>query len=259
MLTRWLIGCWLSLWLGGTGAAPAAMPPDASVDFAEQIRPLLADRCFHCHGPDPETREAGLRLDQREAALSLLDSGTRAVVPGQPGQSELLVRVLAEDEDLRMPPVDGGEALQPAEIEWLRQWIAQGAVYQQHWSFASLQPVPIPDVNCRNRWTRTAVDAFVLRRLQTIGLEPSAEAERNTLLRRVTLHLTGLPPTPQDVRAFVDDRSPGAYERCVDRLLQSPAFGEHWARDVVGPGPLRRLRRLCPRPTAQSSGGIAIG
>ena len=219
-------GC---LRIGVVLASVAAAAPAADVDFARDVQPILAGRCFKCHGPDEETQEAGLRLDRRESAVAELDSGDRALVPGDPAASMLLERVVTDDEDLRMPPTSEGDGLSPAEIDVLREWIAAGADYQQHWSFVAPLQASRPAVSNAD-WCRTPIDRFVLARLDRDGLSPSPEADRYSLIRRVTLDLTGLPPTIEEADRFVADTSPDAYENLVERLLSSPAYGERWAR-----------------------------
>ena len=201
--------------------APEADP----VRFNRDVRPILSAKCFKCHGPD--LRKAGLDLQSREAAIKTLRSGDRAIVPGDPAKSTLLARITLHDGPERMPPK--GDALSKKEVETLRAWITQGATYEQHWAYVA--PVRRPAPALKNpAWVRVGFDAFVLARLEKEGLAPTPEADRATLLRRVTLDLTGLPPTPQEVRNFLADTRADAYERVVDRLLASPAYGEHQAR-----------------------------
>ncbi|EAQ82346.1 DUF1553 domain-containing protein [Blastopirellula marina] len=198
------------------------------IDFNRDIRPLLSGNCFHCHGPDPESREAGLRLDQRDGAVAELDSGSIAVVPGKPDDSELLAR-LTGDDFVRMPPPESGKQLTPAEVDLFRRWIAEGAEYQRHWSFeppVQNEPPTPPSVE----WAKNPLDRFVLQKLHQQNLTPAVEADRATLLRRVSLALIGLPPTLEEIDAFVADADPDAYEKVVDRLLADPAYGERWAR-----------------------------
>ena len=197
----------------------------AKIEFNRDIRPILSDACFHCHGPDKNTRKAGLRLDLREEALKTTESGELPIVPGQPGKSELVLRILADDRDERMPPPKAHKVLTIAQKEMLRRWIAQGAEYQLHWAYLPIQRPPVP------RSGSHPVDAFVRQRLAAENLQASAEADKATLIRRVTLDLIGLPPTPAEVDAFVNDATPEAYERTVDRLLASPHFGERMAVD----------------------------
>lgn len=206
------------------GAAPA---PDRQVRFNRDIRPILADNCFQCHGPDQNQRKAGLRLDREQGAVADL-GGRRAIVPGQPEASELIRRVTATDPEERMPPASTGKTLSPRQIELLRQWIAAGAPWEPHWSFVPPQRPALPQVG-NPSWVRNPIDAFVLARLEQEGLTPSEEADRATLIRRVSLDLTGLPPTPEEVDAFEVDPSPDAYEKLVDRLLASPRYGERMA------------------------------
>jgi hypothetical protein len=193
------------------------------LDFDRDIRPILSDKCFFCHGPDQSHREADLRLDQRDAAIEL-----GAIVPGQPDESELVRRIFAESEDERMPPVDSRKRLTDAQKETLRQWIADGANYEIHWAYKPLVRTETPKPQDAS-WGHNEIDAFVLGALERRKLRPSPEADRPTLLRRLSLDLIGLPPTPEEVQAFVADQQPGAYERQVDRLLQSPHYGERMA------------------------------
>ena len=195
--------------------------------FNRDIRPILSDHCFHCHGFDVNHRKADLRLDTFEGAIAAR-KGRPAVVPGRPEESELWHRITANDPADRMPPPDSGHALTPAQIRLLRQWIAEGAPYERHWAFEPPRRAPLPEVRQAD-WPRNAVDRFVLARLEKEDLEPSPQADRVTLIRRLSLDLTGLPPTPEEVDAFVRDERPDAYERLVDRLLASPRYGEHMA------------------------------
>ena len=188
--------------------------------FNRDIRPILSEKCFQCHGPDPRKRDSGMRLDVREDAIKERE-GIRAIVPGKPDESDLLVRVASTDRDEVMPPPKAKlGALTPAEVATLKQWIAQGAEYEAHWAFISLKPNDAPDF-----------DVFVEKGLAERGLAMQAEADRNTRIRRVSFDLTGLPPTPAEVDAFVKDDAPNAYERLVDRLLASPRYGERMAVD----------------------------
>ena len=211
------------------GAVPGR-GAEAEISFARDIRPILSNNCFMCHGPDEAERKGGpagsggLRLDTAEGAAMDLGGGTRSVVPGRPDLSDLIARVTTAEADDVMPPAKSGKKLTPAEVELLSKWIAQGGRYSRHWSYEKPVRVdpPRPGIH--------PVDAFVLERLEQEGLSPQPEADRLTLARRVSLDLTGLPPAPEDVDALVTDTAPGAYERYVDRLLASPAYGEHWAR-----------------------------
>jgi mono/diheme cytochrome c family protein len=214
-------------------AAADPVPKEAAkkVDFAREVQPVLAKRCFRCHGPDKA--EAGLRLDLRDRAFAKLESGSHAVVAASVGESELFKRVTSSESSERMPPE--GKPLTPAEIERIRRWIREGAVWETHWAFRP--PVAHKPPSVQNRsWVRNPVDAFILNRLEQNGLAPAPAAEKIVLLRRAYYDLIGLPPTPAEADAFVADPSPTAYEAVLDRLLDSPRYGEHWARhwlDVV--------------------------
>ncbi|WP_161604688.1 DUF1549 domain-containing protein [Roseiconus nitratireducens] len=201
---------------------------ESDVDYGRHVRPILAKHCFTCHGPDEDARQAGLRLDQQEDAHADL-GGYAAVTPGDPEHSELMVRVTSEDEDLRMPPADADNALSPSQIETLRQWIQSGGQYTRHWAFVPAQKPALPSTR-QAGWCRGPIDRFVLKRMEQAGLAPAPEADPETLIRRVYLDLLGLTPTPEEVQRFLDDSHPDAYERLVDRLLASPAYGERFAR-----------------------------
>ena len=205
-----------------------AMAAD-KVEFNRSVLPILSNHCFPCHGPDAKTREAGLRLDVRESAIKRNRSGDRAIAPGDVAASELLLRVTAEDEDHRMPPVDGGKPLSTEQIEVLAAWIEQGADYQSHWAFIRPTMPKKPRVQ-RADWVKNDIDRFILARLEREGMEPAAEASRETLIRRVSFDLTGLPPTLAEIDTFLSDKSPEAYARIVDHYLDSSAYGEHMAR-----------------------------
>jgi hypothetical protein len=198
------------------------------LDFNRDIRPILSDRCFACHGPDAEDRQAGLRLDDRAAAVAALQSGGTAIVPGKPEASEIIARVTNTDPDVIMPPPHVNKPVTPAEADILRRWITEGAEYRGHWAFERVQRPAVPAVKDA-AWPKTPIDRFILARLEHEGLAPNAEADRVALARRVALDLTGLPPVPADVDAFVADQSPDAYEKYVDRMLASPHFGERMA------------------------------
>ncbi|MBI3866549.1 MAG: DUF1553 domain-containing protein [Planctomycetia bacterium] len=224
------VAIWLIVWLCGDprsfGNEPA---PAVKVEFNRHIRPILSNKCFRCHGPDGVQRKADLRLDVRAAAIAEKD-GIAAVVPGKPDESELFRRITAADDGERMPPAGSGLKLEAHEIELLRRWIAGGAEYQPHWAFLPPRAPQIPPV--RNAtWIANPIDNFVLARLEDAEIVPAPEANRERLLRRVSLDLTGLPPTLEEIDAFLADRAGDAYERVVDRLLRSPRYGEHWAVD----------------------------
>ena len=211
-------------------SAPANPPiRKSTVDYNRDIRPILSENCYTCHGPDAEKRKAGLRLDQKDSALAELKSGLRAIVPGNTNNSALISRITTADEDDRMPPLKTGKQLKPAQIASLQRWIAEGAQWQNHWSFIAPQRPEPPKVKNR-RQVRNPIDQFILARLQQEGLTTEPEADKATLIRRVTFDLTGLPPTLKEIDEFLADKSPQAYENLVDRLLKSPRYGEHMAR-----------------------------
>jgi hypothetical protein len=209
--------CLTAISVVNLGAAEAIL-------FNRDVRPILAENCFPCHGPDSAARKAGLRLDQRQSAVK-----HGAFVPGKPDESELISRVFSDDPAERMPPRASHKTLTPSQKERLRRWIAAGAEYQPSWSL--IAPVrPQPPAVKNPAWVRNPIDAFVLAALDERGLPPAAEADRRTLARRLSLDLTGLPPAPAEVEALVNDPSPAAYENLVDRLLASKRWGEHRAR-----------------------------
>ena len=212
-----------------TLVAHAAPKAGGKVDFTRDIRPILSDNCFACHGPDTNKVKADLRLDLKAEAFRKLDSGEVAIVPGKPEQSRLLQLVsLPLDDDDHMPPKKTGKKLTAAQLDLLRRWIAEGAKWAEHWSYVAPQRPPAPEVKQR-KWERNEIDRFILARLEQAGLKPNAEADPYTLIRRLSLDVTGLPPTLAEVDAFVADKSPDAYERLVERLLASPHFGERLA------------------------------
>ena len=219
-----LLSVWGMLTLVRIGVAE----PPSLVQFARDVRPLLAEKCLRCHGPDPQARAATLRLDREDDAKRVLASGHRAVVSGDVSASELLTRVRSRDLDLRMPPPDEGPALDAEQIALLERWIQQGAKWQRHWAFRPLEPGTLPTLPVG--WMRNPVDAFIGSRLRKAGQTPSPRAERTTLIKRLHYDLVGLPPASVEVDRFVQDDSPTAYEELVDRLLHSPHFGERWGR-----------------------------
>ncbi|MBU6341243.1 MAG: DUF1549 domain-containing protein [Bacteroidetes bacterium] len=198
-----------------------------TVDYNFHIRPLLSDRCFACHGPDEKKRQAGLRLDTPEGAFAALGDKKDhfAIVPGHPEQSTLVQRIHAADPEERMPPAATHLNLTEYEKALLQRWIEQGAVYAPHWAFTPPVKAPLPKVR-RNNWARNELDVFLLAKMEEKGLKPAPEAEKNRLLRRLCFDITGLPPTPQQMQQFLQDTRPDAYERMVDTLLASPAYGE---------------------------------
>jgi len=247
---RWTV---LLTFLATPGAGMVAQ--GAGIDFRRTIHPILSNACFQCHGPDAEHREADLRLDTLEGAFENHD-GHQAFRPGRPRDSEAIRRITATDPDLKMPPPDSGKALTARQIEQIRRWVAQGATWSKHWAFETPLRPAIPSVTDRSEdhggslpradgdagrphraagakqdgWVQNPIDAFVLARLARAGLAPSPRADRVTLLRRLSLDLIGLPPTIEEIDAFLADRRSNAWQAQVNRLLQSPHYGEHWAR-----------------------------
>jgi hypothetical protein len=207
---------------------PCPLRAAETVDFNRDIRPILSRNCAACHGQDERKREAGLRLDVREVATEVRD-GHRAIAPGDASQSELIRRVSSNDADERMPPPSTGKRLAVHEIDLLSRWIGQGAHYSQHWAYIKPVRRQVPQVT-DHTWPKNNLDRFLLARLEKEKLRPQPQADRVTLSRRLTLDLTGLPPTIAEVDGFLNDQSPDAYERLADRLLAREAYGEHWAR-----------------------------
>ncbi len=205
--------------------------PD-KIDFNYHIKPILSDRCFACHGPDVNKREAGLRLDVEESALAALkdDPGKFAIVPNHPNKSELYHRIGSSDPDIQMPPPESNLSLSEQEVALLTRWIEQGAAYKPHWSFIRPELPELPLVTQQD-WVQNPIDQFVLARLENENLTPSAEAGKARLLRRVTFDLTGLPPTLEEIDTFLADTAANAYEKVVDRLLASSHYGERMAMD----------------------------
>jgi mono/diheme cytochrome c family protein len=211
-----------------TGAAPPDAPKpakaDSGIEYNRDIRPILAENCFACHGADSAARKAGLRLDQRADAVE-----AKAVVPGKPNESELIRRLVTDDKSEQMPPPKSNKKLKPEQIALLKKWVESGAEYQAHWSFITpTRPKP-PEVKDK-AWVRNPIDNFVLAKLEAAGLKPAPEADRRTLARRLAFDLTGLPPDPADVEAMVNDKSDVWYEKYVEKLLASPHWGEHRGR-----------------------------
>jgi len=202
---------------------------DEKIDFGRQIRPLLAEKCFACHGLDGETRSTDFRMDTKDGMFAPLESGGVAVAAGNLDNSVLFQRLITDDKDEHMPPVDEEKQLSKEEIELIRQWIAQGAEWQQHWAWVAPQRPQLPSLT-DTAWPKNEIDQFVLARLEKEGRTHSAEADKVTLIRRVTFDLTGLPPTSSEIDAFLSDTTPTAYENVVDRLLKSPRYGEHMGR-----------------------------
>jgi len=218
----------VALLFAAASLAPTAR--DAKVDFNRDVRPILADRCFRCHGPDAGPRKRGLRLDNEEGSRALLKSGEHAIVPSDVEHSEAARRIASADPEEVMPPPSLNRPLNDAQKRTLLSWIEQGAKYEPHWAFVAPVRAPPPEVRDA-AWSRDEFDRFVLARLEAEQLAPAPEADRATLLRRVSLALTGLPPTPEETDAFVADSAGDAFERQVDRLLASPRYGERMAAD----------------------------
>ena len=206
---------------------PHKRPAPEKLDYNRDIRPILSEKCFTCHGQDPKKVQAGLRLDLRDTATGPLPSGERAIVPGDPAKSELVQRITSTG-PIQMPPPESHKVLSSADKQTLMLWIAQGAEYKPHWAFVPpVRPV-LPAVHLKT-WPKNGIDDFILATLEKNGLKPAPAADRTTLIRRVSLDLTGIPPTPQEVDSFLADRSPNAYEKVVNRLLASPRYGETMA------------------------------
>ena len=218
--------CWLVLPAMSAGGAMAGETPPR-IEYNRHVRPILADKCFACHGPDANKREADLRLDSVEGATADL-GGRRAIAPGQPEMSELVRRIASPDADERMPPAGSGKALSADEIALLRRWVAERAEYQPHWAYLAPRRPPLPAVR-QAEWPAGPADRFILHRLESEGLAPSPPADPLTLCRRIYFDLTGLPPTPAEAAGIAADPSDEAYERLVERLLASPHYGERMA------------------------------
>ena len=219
----------LSLIIGFAGSLGfGQLAVGTAVDFNRDIRPVLSRNCFACHGPDEKARKADLRLDIREGALAER-KGVPAVVPGDRGESELFARITATDSDDRMPPEESGHELTLAEIDKIGEWIDEGAPYDRHWAFMPPSRPGLPRVGDRS-WVKNGIDHFILSGLEATADRPSETADRYTLIRRLSLDMTGLPPALAEVEAFVNDKRPNAYELLVDDLLSRPAYGERWAR-----------------------------
>ncbi|MGH9371303.1 MAG: DUF1549 domain-containing protein, partial [Vicinamibacterales bacterium] len=202
----------------------------ARVDFNYQIRPLLSDRCFRCHGPDSGKRKKELRLDRREGLLKDIGDGWAIVKPGDPDRSELIRRIFSDLDDDVMPPPDSHLALSSEDKALLERWVVEGAEYRPHWSLAPVRKAKVPRLR-DDVETTNPIDGFVRARLAAEGIPPAPPASPEALIRRVALNLTGLPPTPAEIDAFLADRSPSAYARVVERYLGSPAYGERMAMD----------------------------
>ena len=214
MRLSWLVLC----------ASAVGMLQAQKVDFQREIRPVLSDNCFQCHGPDQGTRMAGLRLDLKDGLL-----GSGVIIAGKPAESKLFQRIAETNEARRMPPTYSHKSLTSAQISRVKLWIEQGAPFVEHWAYTAPVKAPLPVVK-NTLWVRNPIDRFILAKLEPLGLEPATAADKRTLIRRVALDLTGLPPTPAELDMFVKDLTPKAYENMLDRYLASPHFGEHRAR-----------------------------
>ena len=214
------------------------VPPSASAEHHEtaqvninynlDIRPILSNNCYACHGPDAKSRQANLRIDTKAGAFSE-PSGYPVIVPGKPEESELHLRVISNDDNYRMPPADFNKTLTPEEIEAITQWIREGAKWEEHWAFTTpVRPTP-PDIK-NGDWVRNPIDTFILSRLEKEDLQPASEADKRTLIRRLSFDLTGLPPTREEIHQFLTDDSPDAYEKVIDAFMAKPEYGEHLAR-----------------------------
>jgi hypothetical protein len=219
-----------------------------TIDYNLHVRPILSDKCFFCHGPDKNKQEAGLELATREGATSPLKEHQNkfAIVPGNLAKSEVYHRIISTDEEVMMPPREANRELTDYEKAILIKWIEQGAEYKPHWALIKPQKHKTPEVKQKS-WPKNPIDHFVLSKLEEKEWKPSPEADKETLLRRVTLDLTGLPPTIEETDAFLQDSSPKAYEKVVDRLLQSPHYGKY-GRRLVGCSPFCRYAWLHRRP-----------
>ncbi len=220
------VGCVV---LADAGMKRPVLPPHSTVDYNRDIRPIFSAKCFACHGADPKAIQAGLRLDKSDDAKKLLSSGRHAIVPGKSAQSSLFARITTNDNAKKMPPASTQKLLNILEIDLIKRWIDQGAIYKDHWAFVAPIRPPVPAVQLKS-WVRNPIDNFVLSRLEREGLKPSPPANRVTLLRRVSMDLTGLPPTPAEIDTYITDKSPNAFELAVDRLLASPRYGERMAQ-----------------------------
>ena len=218
---RLLLAC---LFVGGATAGAA----EPTVDFNRDIRPILSNNCYSCHGPDEKVRKGNLRLDSFDGATGK-SGGAVGLIPGKPDRSEILQRAVLDATDTEaMPPKKSGKHLSASEVATLKSWIQQGAKYSLHWAYLKPERPAVPTVP--KEWAKTPIDAFLLAKLNTVGLKPQAEADRAALVRRVALDITGLPPTLKDLEEYLQDPGANAYETMVDKMLAKPAFGEHWAR-----------------------------
>lgn len=203
----------------------------ANISYTQDVQPILASKCYACHGPDEAKREAGLRLDERGALFTVLESGHAVVSETNPEESEIINRITSEDNEVVMPPPDFGKKLEPEEKDILVKWIKNGVAWEDHWSYSHVSPVDVPKTEgLPENWNSNPIDRLIYTKLKEKGLSPSAEANKITLIKRLKFDLHGLPPTPEEVEEFMNDKSPDAYEKLVDKLLSSPHYGERWAR-----------------------------
>ncbi|MFN0109757.1 MAG: PSD1 and planctomycete cytochrome C domain-containing protein [Blastocatellia bacterium] len=228
----WLLGVAIALAGAAFWSNSKVSADNVAVSFNRDIRPVFSDTCFRCHGPDKNARKAGLRLDVREEATKKSRSGATPIVPGKPDESEIVRRIFSTDKSEMMPPEDAHKTLTTEQKELIRRWVAEGAKYEGHWAYQPIARSAVPEIPNLKSEIRNPIDAFIQARLAKDALTPAPEADRRTLIRRVSLDLTGIPPTPAEVAAFVADKSPDAYEKLVDRLLTSPRYAEkqtmHW-------------------------------
>ncbi len=233
-------------------AADGGALPD-EVSFNRDIRPVLSENCYACHGFDKAKRKADLRLDTKEGGYAELEEGGHPLVAGEPEKSHVFVRITTDDEDDVMPPRKSGKKLTARQVALIKKWIEQGAEYQPHWSYIRPERPAVPEVETDAGLLLGQVDALIQAKLRETELAPSGEADRATLIRRLSFDLTGLPPDPDNVDAFIADARPDAYERLVDQLLASPRYGERWGRhwlDVVHFGESHGYDKDKPRPNA---------
>src|SRR4051812_20868926 len=209
-------------------SSSAAEKNPGKIDFNRDIRPIFSENCYACHGPDKNKRKAGLRLDIKEEAFKKQESGDFAIIPNSVKKSKLLNLTTSQDEDDRMPPSKFGKRLTKDQTTLLRRWVEQGAEWKPHWSYIPPERPSLPKVKNKG-WPRTDIDYFVLEKLEKSKLQPTKEADKAILIRRATLDLTGLPPTIEEVDAFLSDSNTNAYEKVIDRLLDSPHYGERMA------------------------------
>ncbi len=231
-MRRWLSKCLVFTGLAIATVSSSAIAADAAtdkLDFGRDVRAILSNNCFKCHGPDEKQRQAGLRLDTRDGAIAKLESGKTGIVTGKWSDSEIIARLTTDNADLKMPPPSSGKKVSPEQIETLKRWINEGAEYKPHWAFVAAARPELPKVTDES-WIKNPIDRFVLAKLDKAGLKPSPQADKVTLIRRLTFDLTGLPPTPAEVDAFVADNSAEAYDKLVERLFNSARHGEHQGR-----------------------------